>query len=126
MPRQLVQDFWTAIESRDWSALRGLLQATFKAEYPQSGEKFDRSGFVLVNKFYPGSWSIGVSQILDFGRNIVSITTVQTDGRVDHAISFFEIEDGLINSLREYWVEPFSVPEWRQNLFASEAILSKI
>jgi len=37
-----------------------------------------------------------------------------TDGqRVDRVVSFFELRDGLVWRVTEYWPDPFAPPNWR-------------
>ena len=112
--RELVVGLWTAMETRDWSTLELVLAPMFRAEFPQSGERFDRTGFVRLNREYPGDWHIRVISIVNGGDCIVTEVEVDIDGRTDRAVSFFRVQEGKIVALREFWPEPFAAPEWRQ------------
>jgi hypothetical protein len=119
IPRRLVHNFWSKMEARDWSGLASLLGEGFLAQYPQSGERFDRDSFVAVNRMYPGTWSIISSEVIAAETGFLSITKVEIDGRIDHALTLFDVQDGRIWGIREYWAEPFLPPDWRVNLFSS-------
>ena len=111
---ELVYRFWSAIEGRDWTAVLDLLDPHFMAEWPQSGERFARANFVRANQEYPGSWHIRPGSFHDAGEWVVSEVEVDIDGRVDRCISFFRIQDNRVVELREYWPDPFPIPEWRR------------
>jgi hypothetical protein len=105
---------WQAIEARDWSRVRSLLHDDFTIEWPQSGERYGPDVFVRINREYPGNWTLKVERVVDAGEWVVTEVAVAIDGRTDRAVSFFEVEDARIKSIREFWPEPFPVPEWRK------------
>lgn len=115
-----VVGLWKAMEARDWSALEGLLAPAFRAEFPQSGERFDREGYLRLNREYPGDWHIRLSSIVDGTECVVTEVEVDIDGRTERAVSFFHVREGKVTVLREYWPEPFAVPEWRRDLALRE------
>ena len=104
---------WRAIDSRDWIALEGILGRDFEAVWPQSGERFDRAGYIDVNRQYPGEWSIHVAQTVDGGSCVVTEVEVTIDHRTDRAVSFLHISNGKVQQIREFWPDPFPIPEWR-------------
>jgi ketosteroid isomerase-like protein len=108
--------FWRAMEARDWDGVRTLLADEFRAEWPQSGERFDRDGFIEVNRRYPGDWHLAVKTVIGDGAEVVSEIEVAIDSRVDRAISFFTMRGGGIVRLREFWPDAMDIPAWRQDL----------
>lgn len=108
------QRLWIAMENRDWRAVRDLLHPDFRAEWPQSGETFDRESFLDVNRRYPGDWHISVQQVVDAGEWVVTEIEVSLDGESQPAVSFFRLRGAQIIALREWWPEPFAVPDWRR------------
>ena len=106
---------WRAMEERDWEQVESLLDADFESFWPQSGERFKKERYLEINRDYPGDWHIRVINVLDAGEWAVSEVEVDIDGRVDRAVSFFEVVDGRILRLREYWPEPMKIPEWRRS-----------
>ena len=113
---QFAQRFWEVLEDRDWTRLTGLLDPQFIAIWPQSGEQYNREGFITVNRLYPGDWHIHIRNVL--GSDIWAVTEidVEIDGRLDRAVSFFRVHDDRIIELREYWPEQFPIPGWRRDL----------
>jgi hypothetical protein len=61
---------------------------------------------VAVNANYPGEWSIQVERILSAAGSVVSQVFIKHSDGDTWAISFFEVEDGLIRSATEFWPEP--------------------
>ena len=111
---------WHAMESRDWSKVADLLSPEFRAEFPQSAERFDRSGFLKLNRDYPGDWHIQIRHLVDGGEWVVTEIEVEIDGRTDRGVSFFRVHNGRIVSIREFWPEAFPVPEWRRGSALNE------
>ncbi len=112
--KQLVTTLWHAMEARDWPKVEELLAAGFVCVWPQSDERFDKAGFLRVNREYPGDWHIRICQVIAADMQVVSEVEVTLAGRIDRAVSFFELEAGKLTRLREFWPEPFEVPEWRR------------
>lgn len=113
---EIVVELWTSMEARDWSRVASLLGPAFRAEFPQSGERFDRDGYLTLNRDYPGNWHIRIGPVVDGDATIVTEVEVDIDDRTERAVSFFQVHEGLITSLREFWPEPFPAPEWRRDL----------
>jgi hypothetical protein len=81
------------------------------------GERFDRAGWLRLNREYPGGWHVHLRTVLDAGEWVVTEVDVtfdeRPDGRPDRGVSLLRWRDGRLVELREYWPEPFSVPGWR-------------
>ena len=116
---ELVELLWRRFQARDWEGARELLADDFVAEWPHSGERFDADGFIEVNRRYPGDWSLTLRRVVAQADAAVSDVEVahEQDG-IFFAASFFELRDGLIVRVREYWVAAGSEqpPEWRAEL----------
>jgi ketosteroid isomerase-like protein len=111
--RDVVEAFWDRMNARDWEGLEELLNPHFVAHFPQSGEDFSRDLYLRLNAEYPGDWKIRVAAIISTDHEVVSRVEVDIDGKLDTAISFFQLQDGRIMRLDEFWPEPFPIPEWR-------------
>jgi ketosteroid isomerase-like protein len=111
---EVVRAFWSAIEARDWERVHEVCDERFVYTLPQSGERFDRERFVRMNREYPGDWHLSIDTLVEGGELVVTEVAVSSDARVDRAVSFFEVRGDKILSLREYWPEPFAIPEWRR------------
>lgn len=114
--RQVVGQFWEAMQTNDWRAAAGLLDPAYVLEWPQSGERIvGADNFVGMNAAYPaaGPWRFTVYRLLADGEQAVSDVGV-TDGAVTaRAITFSTVRGGRIVAQVEYWPDPFEAPAWR-------------
>ncbi len=115
--RECVAELWRAFGTRDWGAARRLLHADLVAEWPQTGERFDREGYLGVNETYPGSWEIRIRRILALGDLVVSEVFIEHSDpeRTTFAVGLYELEGGRIRRATEYWPAPSEpAPERRR------------
>ena len=111
---KVVEQLWQSIDARDWDAVGALLHDDYVCDWPQSRERIrGRENFVAVNRNYPGEWRIVIERIVASGNEVVSDVAIPIDGRIDRAVSFFELRDGKIIRETDYWPEPFDAPAWR-------------
>lgn len=119
---------WSHFNEKNWEAAQKLLSEDFEAYWPQSNERFvGPHNFIEVNRIYPGTHKIEVldsHQSYDQWEHSHTVTTEvyieskMPDGKEMKlfAISFFEVVDGKITSLKEYFAETYSAPDWRKHL----------
>ena len=124
----VANNLWTFFNERRWDEARELLAEEFEAYWPQSNEKIPTPNkFIQVNREYPGTHEIQViSQHSSFDRwemvahvsTEVFIRSMNLEGKEVSlfAVSFFEIQDGKIRCLKEYWADTYPAPEWRKHL----------
>ena len=114
--KQVVQDFWAAMQTNDFQRAGELLHDDYSLEWPQSGERIrGRANFVAVNENYPahGRWEFTVNRIFAEGDEVVSDVGV-TDGVVNaRVITFSTVRDGRILHQTEFWPDPFEPAAWR-------------
>jgi ketosteroid isomerase-like protein len=114
--KRVVEQFWKAMQSNDFSAVGELLHEEYLLEWPQSGERVrGRENFVAINENYPahGRWEFTVHRILAEGDEVVSDVDV-TDGVIrGRVITFSRIQDGKILHQTEFWPDPFKAADWR-------------
>lgn len=116
IPKDLVLQFWSRMESNDYYFASELLHDEFALEWPQSGERIlGRDNFARLNTAYPanGKWQFVVNQILTEGDTVVTDVSVSDGTRSDRAITFSTIRDGRIWKQVELWPESFEAPAWR-------------
>ena len=114
--RELIERYWEIMNSNDFRAVGDLLHDDFALDYPQSGERIrGRENNALINEDYPspGPWSFIVERLLVDAGEAVSDVRVLGAAVEARAISFFEIRDGRIWHITEYWPESFEAPDWR-------------
>ena len=114
--KQVIERFWTAMQSNDFKRAGELLHDDYVLEWPQSGERIrGRTNFVAVNENYPshGRWEFTIHRVLAEGEEVVSDVGV-TDGVVTgRVITFSTVRDGRILHQTEFWPDPFEPAVWR-------------
>jgi ketosteroid isomerase-like protein len=114
--RRAIDRFWETMGTNDFRAVGELLHDDFVLDWPQTHERFrGRESFVAVNAHYPASglWCFTINRLVVGEGEGVSDVTVTDGAQVDRAISFFELRDGRIWRLTEYWPEDGDAPAWR-------------
>ncbi len=127
-PTELPMKFWNHFNNREWDLAESLLSEDFEAVWSQSREKIvGPKNFVEVNRTYPGTHKIEIlnsRQNCESGERVCQVTTEvyieskMPDGKEMKlfAISFFEVSDDKILSIKEYWADTYPAPEWRNHL----------
>ena len=114
--KQIVQNFWAAMQTNDFRRAGEWLHDDYSLEWPQSGERIrGRDNFVAINENYPahGRWEFTLHRILAEGDEVVSDVGV-TDGVVRaRVITFSTIRAGKILHQTEFWPDPFEPATWR-------------
>lgn len=95
---------WLAFEARDWEGAAALLYPDLIAEWPLTRERFrGRDAFIKVNRDYPEGWHITTQQVVNGGDRVATQARVVMGDAVDYALSFFEVRDGLITRITDWW-----------------------
>jgi ketosteroid isomerase-like protein len=106
--KRAVERMWRAFNERAFERGGEELHDDFVAEWPHSGERIrGRDNFVRVNAEHPDPWiSIDIIKIVGEGDVVASEVAVPVQGGpTAYAASFFELRDGKIARLVEYWVD---------------------
>ncbi len=116
---KVAQQFWDRMRTNDFESVAAVLAADFVLEWPQSKERIrGAERFVRMNAEYPahGRWQFTIHRIVGNEREAVSDVDI-TDG-VQHAraITFFEVADGRVRRITEFWPEPYDAPAGRAHL----------
>jgi hypothetical protein len=109
----VVEEFWRLMASNDFQSVKAVLSHDFVLEWPQTSERIrGADNFALMNAAYPsnGTWSFELNRIVVSNGEAVTDTNV-TDGEMSaRAISFFNVECGLVTKIVEFWPEPYDPP----------------
>lgn len=114
--RQVVEQFWAAMQSNDFRIAGGFLHVNCVIEWPQSGERIrGRANFVMINENYPtaGRWEFSLQRLIAEGDEVVTVVSVRDEKTSGTAITFSTVENGLIVRQTEYWPDPFPAADWR-------------
>lgn len=111
-PSTLVHRYWAAAQARDWPAFAACVHPEVVYRVPQTREIVrGRADYVEFNATYPGDWTVQVISVAEAPGQAVSRTAFTVgDGEAVTGISFFEIHDGLITAIDDFWPEPYAPP----------------
>ena len=114
--KEVIQGFWTAMQSNDFKSAGEWLHDDYVLEWPQSGERIrGRTNFVAINEKYPahGRWKFRIHRMVAEGNQVVTDVGV-TDGVINaRVITFSTVRDEKIVHQTEFWPDPFEAPAWR-------------
>ncbi|MDY0748647.1 nuclear transport factor 2 family protein [Paucibacter sp. R3-3] len=115
----VVHDFWSRMATNDFASVAAVLAPEFTLEWPQSNERIrGAERFIQMNSEYPanGPWRFTVNRVTGNEREAVSDVFVTDGVQSARAISFFDVADGRITRLVEFWPEPYAAPANRAHL----------
>lgn len=116
--------FLNAILTQNAKKLRSFFHEDAWVEWPCTNEHFTLDEYIRANCEYPGSWDGTLEQIVytDTGL-IMAIRVFPKDRSASfHAVSFIELKDEKITSMKEYWSDDGQPPKWRQELHIGRPI----
>ncbi len=114
MPDQckaIVRTHWEAANARDWETFKTLLADHLEYEVPQTREYIDSgTGYLEMFRTWPGAWVATVKHLVcEDDKAFCLIDFVVGDERMT-GISLFEVEDGKIVRVTDYWPDPYEPP----------------
>jgi ketosteroid isomerase-like protein len=101
----------------DFDGATRLMQPRALVRWPNTREVFrTRDDFMEANKRYPGKWLFKFERIETTANGVAAAARVfsKTSGQSFHVVSFFEIKNGLIEKITEYWGQDGEPPAWRK------------
>ena len=110
--------FVDTLERRQWDELGLLLHPDVVYEVPQTRERIrGRQRYVQFNREYPGDWHLSPRVVLgDDRRAVVWFAWHVADAPPADGIAFFEVADGLITGITDFWPEAYEPPPGREHL----------
>lgn len=116
--RQVVEQFITTLDRRDWDAWRELMAEDVVYEIPQSRERIrGRDRYEQFNRQYPGNWNLEPKMIVADGSGGVAwFDWLMDSEREGDGMAFFEFEGGSIVKVTDFWPEEFEPPPGREHL----------
>ncbi len=110
-----IKQYWNCITAQNEEILRKYFHEDACIRWHNTNEQFNVEEFMRANCDYPGNWNGEVERIEQAGRIAVTVTRVWTNEISFHVTSFFEIINGKIKKLDEYWGDDGVAPQWRQD-----------
>jgi len=114
----LVRDFITTLDNRDWEAWAALLHPEVIYEVPQTRERIrGRDRYLQFNQEYPGAWHLEVKVALADEEHGVAWFIWEVPGSEPaEAMAFFTFAEGVIATVTDFWPEPYDPPPGREHL----------
>jgi SnoaL-like domain len=103
----VVSAYWAAAEARDWEAFGRLLADDVRYEAPMSRERVSgKAAYLRFNaEGFPGDWHLAVQRIVADDVSAASWIQMTDRGEIYPGLTFFEIADGLVTSITDFWPE---------------------
>ncbi|CAN5535687.1 hypothetical protein BH09CHL1_BH09CHL1_10150 [soil metagenome] len=103
-----------AIGKKDWATAEALIPDDFYYETVLSNEEIiGKAAYMEFNQTFPGDWSMPIDQVVHEGNSTVIRLRFIVGDAVDHAIMFFESENGIVTKQSDWWPEFYAPPAWR-------------
>ena len=110
-----IYGFWRDVLGQDAERIRGYFREDAYVNWHCTNEHFSVQEYLIANCEYPGEWDGEVERVEEINDLTITVTHVYPKDRSlsFHVTSFFQIPDGRIQSLDEYWADDGTAPEWR-------------
>ena len=110
-----IYGFWRDVLGQDAERIRGYFREDAYVNWHCTNEHFSVQEYLIANCEYPGEWDGEVERVEEINDLTITVTHVYPKGRSlsFHVTSFFQIPDGRIQSLDEYWADDGTAPDWR-------------
>lgn len=103
-----------AVGAKNWDEVERLVADDFYYEAVLSNEEIvGKAGYMEFNQTFPGDWTMPIDQVVHEGNTTVIRLRFIVDEVVDHAIMFFESENGIVTKQSDWWPEFYDPPAWR-------------
>lgn len=110
--RDLIEQFWRTANDGDWSAFEALLSPDVVYLVPQTRERIrGREHFVEFFRSWPEAWRAELTRCIVDERGAVSVIDFLTARGSETGISFFELKDGQITEIRDFWPSEYEPPQ---------------
>lgn len=108
---EIVLLHWQAANARDWTCFATLLAPELIYEVPQTRERVRGSaGYLEFFRTWPGNWRADIVQLIADGQRAVTTIDFISDAGRETGISFFEVREGLISRITDYWPSAYDPP----------------
>lgn len=109
--RELVRAHWRFANARDWPAFAALLHPGLRYKVPQTREYIDGgAGYLELFRTWPGAWVAQIKQLVCEGGKAICIIDFIVDAQTMTGISSFDVAQGLLVAVTDYWPEPYEPP----------------
>ncbi|MDR3032362.1 MAG: nuclear transport factor 2 family protein [Kitasatospora sp.] len=116
--RKKIELLWESCGAGDWETFGALLAPDVVYECPQTRERVrGREAYVRYNREFPGDWTATMEALVAEERQGVSRMRFVLGDEVMTGIAFVTFdEQGLVDSVRDYWPEEYEPSANRAHL----------
>jgi limonene-1,2-epoxide hydrolase len=118
--RQVVVQFWEAMEANNWQRAAEFLAADCVVDWPCSGERIlGRRDYAAMQARYPtttGRWTFDVHRLIAEVVTVVSEVTASDGVQSARLVAFSEVDGDVIRRQVEYWPMAYAPPPGREDL----------
>ncbi len=120
--RETVRRYWTCAEARDWDGFAATLSPDVVYRCPQTREVVrGREAYVRFNREFPGDWHLVIDRVLGDEAGAMSRTTFTVGGETMTGLCLFGMDaDGLVETVEDWWPNPYDAPSGREHLVELE------
>jgi hypothetical protein len=109
--RTRIEQHWSLANARDWDGFARLLAPDLVYEVPQTRERIvSAAGYLDLFCTWPQPWRADVRQLLVDGDSAMCRIDFVTGDETQTGISLFELKQGLITRVTDYWPEAYEPP----------------
>jgi SnoaL-like domain len=109
--RALIVRHWELANARRWPEFSALLAHDLSYEVPQTQEYIESGhGYFEMFRTWPGDWIVTIKHLVCDDSKAICIIDFAVGESVMTGISIFEVQDGLIHKVTDYWPEPYEPP----------------
>ncbi|TCC15783.1 nuclear transport factor 2 family protein [Kribbella speibonae] len=115
--REVVERYFATMAAKDWDTFGTLLSDDVVYEMPQTRERISgRDKYLRFNREYPGDWTCTVTRLIADGTSAAGSLNFAVEENELVALVYFELRDGLIVRITDFWPEPYEPPAGREEL----------
>lgn len=115
--RTIVGKYFATMAARDWDAFGSVLSDDVTYEMPQTRERISgREKYLQFNREYPGDWTCTVTRLIADGTTAAGSMNFTVGDQQLVGLVYFELHDGLITRITDFWPEPYEPPKGREHL----------
>ena len=106
--RALILQHWSLANERRWAEFERLLAPDLYYEAPQTREYIESGiGYFEMFRTWPGNWKATIKQLICEDDTAMSIIDFDVGDERMTGISIFQISNGLICRVTDYWPDPY-------------------
>lgn len=124
--KKKMQLYWRYIAEQNADELFSFFHEDGLIRWHCSNEQFSVPEFIKANCEYPGKWNGELERMEQNGDQIITAAHIWSDEVSCHVVSFFQMEQGKIRQLDEYWGDDGEIPDWRIQMKIGRPIVTSL